>query len=67
MEPIYQRVFEQAKPFLRTRKNLIHARIALRYAARLLHHEKGEEEIVIPASSSDGTNIHRRSSQIGGR
>jgi len=67
MEPIYQTIFEQAKPFLRTRKNLIHTRIALQHAVRLLHHEKGEEEIVIPASSLDGTNIHRRSSQIGGR
>jgi hypothetical protein len=49
MEPIYQRIFERAKPFLRTRKNLIHTRTALRYALKLLSQEKGEEGIVIPA------------------
>jgi HD superfamily phosphohydrolase YqeK len=50
MKPIYQKIFERAKPFLRTRKNLIHTRTALQYAFKLLNHEKGEEEIVIPAS-----------------
>jgi len=49
IKPIHQKIFEKAKPFLRTRKNLIHTRIALRYALTLLNHEKGEEEIVIPA------------------
>jgi len=49
MKPIYQKIFERAKPFLRTRKNLIHTRIALRYAIRLLEKVKGDEEVVIPA------------------
>ncbi|PIV20670.1 MAG: phosphohydrolase, partial [Deltaproteobacteria bacterium CG03_land_8_20_14_0_80_45_14] len=49
MEPIYQKIFEKAKPFLHTRKNLIHTRIALRYALKLLKFEKGDEEVAIPA------------------
>ncbi len=49
MNPIYQKILERAKPFLRTRKNLIHTRIALRYAIRLLGDGKGDEEVVIPA------------------
>ncbi len=47
--PIYQEIFEKAKPFLRTRKNLIHTQIALRYALTLLRFEKGDEGVVIPA------------------
>jgi hypothetical protein len=49
IKPIHQRIFKKAEPFLRTRKNLIHTKIALRYALKLLNHEKGEEEIAIPA------------------
>jgi HD superfamily phosphodiesterase len=49
MNPIYQEIHEQAKPFLRTRKNLIHTKIALHYALKLLKHEKGDEGVVIPA------------------
>lgn len=49
IKPIYQKIFEKAKPFLRTRKNLLHTRIALRYALKLLPSEKGDEEVVIPA------------------
>jgi len=49
MNPIYQKIFERAKPFLRTRKNLLHTKIALRYALKLLNHEKGQEDVVIPA------------------
>jgi HD superfamily phosphodiesterase len=49
MKPIYQKIFERAKPFLRTRKNLIHTQIALRYATELLKTVKGDEEVVIPA------------------
>jgi len=48
-KPIYKQIFNQAKPFLETRKNLIHTRIALRYALKLLKLEKGDEEVVIPA------------------
>jgi len=49
MKPIYQKILERAKPFLRTRKNLIHTKIALQYTLKLLKNEKGDEEIVIPA------------------
>jgi HD superfamily phosphodiesterase len=42
-------MFERAKPFLRTRKNLIHTKIALRYAITLLNKVKGDEEVVVPA------------------
>ena len=49
MKPIYQKIFERAKPFLRTRKNLIHTRIALYYALKLLKSEKGDKGAVIPA------------------
>jgi HD superfamily phosphodiesterase len=49
IKPIYQKIFEKAKPFLRTRKNLIHTKIALRYALTLLKSEKGDEAVVIPA------------------
>jgi len=50
MKPIYQKIYEQAKPFLRTRKNLIHTKIALRYALTLLKSEKGDPKVVIPAT-----------------
>jgi len=49
IKPIHQKIFENAKPFLRTRKNLIHTQIALRYALKLLKSEKGNEGVVIPA------------------
>jgi HD superfamily phosphodiesterase len=49
MKPIYQKIFERAKPFLRTRKNLIHTQIALRYATKLLKTVKGDEAVVVPA------------------
>ena len=49
MKLIHQKIFERAKPFLRTRKNLIHTKTALRYAIKLLKKAKGDEEVVIPA------------------
>jgi len=49
IKPSYQKIFQNAKPFLRTRKNVIHTQIALRYALQLLKSEKGDERIVIPA------------------
>ncbi len=49
MKSIYQKIYEHAKPFLRTRKNLIHTKIALRYALMLLNHERGDETVVIPS------------------
>ncbi len=50
MKRIYQKIFDRAKPFLRTRKNLIHTKIVLRYALKLLEEEKGDEGVVIPAT-----------------
>ncbi len=49
LDPVYRKIYEQAKPFLRTRKNVSHTQIALRYALQLLESEKGGEGIVIPA------------------
>jgi HD domain len=49
LKPIYQKIFEKAKPFLHTRKNLVHTKIALQYALKLLKYEKGDEGVVIPA------------------
>ncbi len=49
MKPTYKKIYKLAKPFLQTRKNLIHTKIALRYALKLLKSEKGDEGIVIPA------------------
>jgi HD superfamily phosphodiesterase len=49
MNPIYQKIFDRAKPFLGTRKNLIHTNIALPYAVKLLKKVKGDEEVVVPA------------------
>jgi len=49
IKPIYQKIFERAKPFLCIRKNLVHTRIVLYYALKLLKSEKGDEGVVIPA------------------
>lgn len=49
IKPIYQKIFEKAKPFLRTRENLNHTRMALQYGLKLLKSEKGDEGVVIPA------------------
>lgn len=48
LEPVYQKIYERAKPFLRTRKNAIHTKIALQYALKLLKEETGDNKIVIP-------------------
>lgn len=48
LEPVYQKIYERAKPFLRTRKNVIHTKIVLQYALKLLKEETGDDKIVIP-------------------
>jgi HD superfamily phosphodiesterase len=48
LEPVYQKIYERAKPFLRTRKNVIHTKIVLQYALKLLKEETGDNKIVIP-------------------
>jgi len=49
LKPIHQKIFDRAKPYLRTRDNLTHVGISLRYALKLLAHESGDEDVVIPA------------------
>lgn len=46
---IYERIFRKARPFLKTRENLIHTRIVLRYALKLLGKAEGDKDVVIPA------------------
>lgn len=49
LKGIYEKIFEQARPFLQTRNNLLHTQIALRFAKKLLKTEGGDEGVVIPA------------------
>jgi HD superfamily phosphodiesterase len=49
IEPSYQRIFELAIPFLKTRLNLPHTYIAYQYARLLLDGEGGSREITIAA------------------
>jgi len=46
IKSIHQEIFEKAKPLLRTRKNLIHNRVALHYALKLLQSEKGDKKAI---------------------
>jgi HD superfamily phosphodiesterase len=45
----YQRIFELAIPFLKTRLNLPHTYIVYQYAQLLLKEERGSREITVPA------------------
>ncbi len=49
IETDYQRIFELAMPFLKTRLNLPHTYIVYQYAQLLLQAEGGSREIIIPA------------------
>jgi len=49
MEHDYPRIYRLAKPYLQTRNNELHTRIAYSYARRLLSAEGGDPEIVLPA------------------
>ena len=49
MEKRYPRIYELAKPFLETRDNEIHTRIAFSFALKLLAAEGGNEAVVLPA------------------
>lgn len=46
---IYGRLWRLAQPFLDTRENAVHTRIAVGFALRLLAREGGEEAVVLPA------------------
>jgi hypothetical protein len=49
MEGIYGKIYRLAGPYLDTRKNDLHTRIAYSFALKLLEAEGGDEKIVIPA------------------
>ncbi len=49
MRPIFDEIWKQAEPYLDTRKNEIHTKISIRFAALLLENEGGDETIVMPA------------------
>ena len=49
MEPIFEKIWNLAKPYLNTRRNDIHTEISVDMAIRLMVKEGGDEEIVIPA------------------
>jgi hypothetical protein len=49
MEEIYGKIYELAQPYLDTRSNDLHTRIAYCFALKLLKAEGGDEKIVIPA------------------
>jgi HD domain len=49
MEGIYGKLFRLAGPYLDTRENDLHTRIAYSFALKLLESEGGDEKIVIPA------------------
>ena len=49
IKDIYERIWELARPYLKTRKNDIHTEISTDFAQQLLAQEGGEEDIVIPA------------------
>lgn len=47
--PVYQGIYQLAKPHLNTRHNEVHTNICLRFGYRLIAAEGGSERIVIPA------------------
>jgi hypothetical protein len=49
VQGIYLKIFDLARPYLDTRANDLHTRIAYSFAVKLLEVEGGEERIVIPA------------------
>jgi HD domain len=49
MEGIYGKIYKLAGPYLDTRQNDLHTRIAYSFALKLLEAERGDEKIVIPA------------------
>lgn len=49
MKAIFEKVWQLAKPYLKTRTNDIHTEISVKFAYRLLQKEGGTEDIVIPA------------------
>jgi hypothetical protein len=48
-EAFIERLFQEAKPYLAVRGDMLHARIAHQYALILMKHEGGDRKIVEPA------------------
>jgi HD superfamily phosphodiesterase len=49
MEAKFLSIFDLARPYLDTRDNELHTRVACRFARRLLDAEGGDENVVLPA------------------
>ena len=49
MDEAFLKIFDLARPFLDTRENEEHTRIACEFAARILHEEGGDPDVVFPA------------------
>ena len=49
MDETFLKIFDLARPFLDTRENEEHTRIAYDFAARLLDEERGDPDVVFPA------------------
>lgn len=49
MDQIFRQIFDLARPFLDTRENEEHTRLACDFAARLLHEVGGDPDVVFPA------------------
>lgn len=49
LQPVFEKIWEMARPYLQTRNNESHTRIAVAFAKALLQAEGGDEDIVIPA------------------
>ena len=47
--PVFEQIYQLARPYLNTRRNDVHIEISLRLAYELLNAEGGDESIVIPA------------------
>jgi HD superfamily phosphodiesterase len=47
--PVYERIYRLARPYLDTRRNDVHVEISLQLALRLLKVEGGDQTIVVPA------------------
>lgn len=49
MKAVFEEIWELSKPYLNTRKNDVHTKVAVGFAFELVEKEGGDEDIVIPA------------------
>jgi HD superfamily phosphodiesterase len=49
IKPVYQTIFQLAKPYLNTRHNEIHTELSVQYGYRLMEIEGGNECVLVPA------------------